>query len=67
MVGKQEALEFLPVFPRSGRSTLSTGIAPRFPAVRPPDHSVFDPKDAPEHLINEESPFEIAHHLRGGR
>jgi len=37
------------------------------PDIKPPDQSVFDPKDVPDHLINKEIPFEIAHHLPGGR
>jgi hypothetical protein len=34
-----------------------------FPDIKPPDQSVFDLKDVPDHLIDEEIPFEIAHHL----
>ena len=33
------------------------------PDVKPPDQSVFDPKDVPDHFIGEEIPPEIAHHL----
>jgi hypothetical protein len=31
--------------------------------VKPTDQPVFDPKDVPDHLIDEEIPFEIAHYL----
>jgi hypothetical protein len=31
--------------------------------IKPPDHSVFDSKDVVDHLIGQEIPFEIAHHL----
>jgi hypothetical protein len=31
--------------------------------IKPPDQSVFDPKDVSHHLIGKEIPFEIAHHL----
>ena len=33
------------------------------PDIKPPDQSVFDLKDVPDHLIDEEIPFEIADHL----
>jgi hypothetical protein len=33
------------------------------PDVKPPDQSVFDPKDVPDHFIGEEIPSEIAHRL----
>src|SRR6516164_5183094 len=44
-------------------ATRSTGIASMPPDVKPPDQSVFDPKDVPDHFIGEEIPSEIAHRL----
>lgn len=31
--------------------------------IKPPDQPVFEAKNVPDHLIGEEIPFEIAHHL----
>ena len=51
--GKQEVIGFLPVCPSvcPAGATEAPELHLCLPDIKPPDQSVFDPKDVPDHLI----------------